>query len=496
MQYKTPGAYILQPDFRQPIGAVPTALPVFIGYTEQASTEGRPLTQVPMRVTSMAQYETLYGGPPPLAFTYAEVSDTAGGRYTLLQPHRFVLHASLQLHFANGGGACTIVSVGSYAATPSVDDFSAALAMLEMRSDVTLVVAPDVASLAPDVAAAYPALALAHCGKLQDRVAILDVPGGDAPRGTGAQDQIAAFRASVGSDGLGYGAAYYPWLNTTVRGGVDFRAITPGSLPAFQARLQREANALFAGQPDQAAQLQALTQAIASLSHDMPDAQAAAADQRLTASLGIYRQVMQDILTRLNLLPPSGAMAGIYCRVDGARGVFVAPANVSPVGVTSPAVQLSDADQQDLNTPLDGKAVNAIRMFPNDGTLVWGARTLDGNSDDFRYINVRRTLIMLEQSIRQHFATYVNAPNVSSTWVTAAGAIDAFLTGQWKEGALLGAKPSDAFTVDVGLGRTMTGDDILNGTMRMVVKVALVHPAEFIVLTFVQQIQAPGDTHT
>lgn len=486
-QYKVPGAYVV--ELTLPPGnivAVQTAVPVFIGYTERADSAGRLLTQVPQHIASMADYEALFGGPPPLAFAYAETSDVAQGRYTLAQPHLFVLHASVQLYFLNGGGPCFVMSVGSYAATPAVADFSAALALLENELDVTLVVAPDVASLAPEVAAAYPALALAHCGKMQSRVAILDVPKGDQRPALGADDPIAPFRASVGTDALSYGAAYYPWLNTTVRAGVDFRAIAPGAMPAFQAALQRDAE-LFFGTPAQAAQLQALTHAIASLAHDMPDAQAKAADQLLTASLDLYRTVMADILARVNLLPPSGAMAGIYCRVDQAYGASKAPANISLSGVASLTVALSDADQQDLNTPLDGKAVNAIRAFPGFGVLIWGARTLDGNSQDFRYINVRRTLIMLEQSIQAGLLPFALSPNDATTWSSVNSAITVFLNQQWKEGAFQGAGATDAYAVNVGLGSTMTAEDVLNGWMRVTVRVALARPAEFIVMTFQQK---------
>jgi len=486
-QYKVPGAYVVELEvLLGNIAAVQTAVPLFIGYTERAGSAGRSLTLVPQRIESIADYEALFGGPPPLAFTYAETSDVAQGRYTLAHPHLFVLHASVQLYFLNGGGPCFVVSVGSYAATPSVADFAAALALLEKELDVTLVVAPDVASLTPEVAAAYPALALAHCAKMQSRVAILDVPRGDQRPATGADDPIAPFRASVGTDALSYGAAYYPWLNTTVRAGVDFRAIAPGAMPAFQAALQRDAE-LFFGTPAQAAQLQALTHAIASLAHDMPDAQAEAADQLLTTSLDLYRTVMADILARVNLLPPSAAMAGIYCKVDQDSGVFTAPANISPSCVASLTVALSDADQQDLNTPLDGKAVNAIRMFPGLGILVWGARTLDGNSQDFRYISVRRTLIMLEQSIKAGVLPYAFLPNEATTWASVSSAINLFLYQQWQAGAFQGAGAADAYAVDVGLGTTMSAEDVLNGWMRVTVKVALVHPAEFIVMTFQQQ---------
>ncbi|MEM9605322.1 MAG: phage tail sheath C-terminal domain-containing protein, partial [Pseudomonadota bacterium] len=141
------------------------------------------------------------------------------------------------------------------------------------------------------------------------------------------------------------------------------------------------------------------------------------------------------------------------------------------------------------NVPLGGKAVNAIRSFSGRGVLVWGARTLDGNSQDWRYINVRRTLIMLEQSIRAATEPFVFAPNTSSTWVTVRTMIENFLHNQWKAGALSGATPNEAYRVEAGLGSTMTGNDILDGYMRVSVQVAVVRPAEFIVITFQQRMQ-------
>ena len=107
----------------------------------------------------------------------------------------------------------------------------------------------------------------------------------------------------------------------------------------------------------------------------------------------------------------------------------------------------------------------------------------------WRYINVRRTMIMLEQSIATAAEAYVFAPNDSSTWTTVRTMIENFLNNQWKAGALAGATPPEAYQVDVGLGSTMTGNDILDGYMRITVKVAITRPAEFIVITFQQKMQ-------
>jgi phage tail sheath protein FI len=180
-------------------------------------------------------------------------------------------------------------------------------------------------------------------------------------------------------------------------------------------------------------------------------------------------------------------MAGVYTMVDNTRGVWKAPANVSLAGVISPTVSISAEQQEDLNVTAQGKSINAIRAFIGEGVLVWGARTLDGNSLDWRYVNVRRTMIMLEESCRLAAKAMVFEPNVANTWVTIKSMISNFLTSVWKRGGLMGAVPEDAFSVHVGLGETMTPDDILEGILRVTVLVAMVRPAEFIEITFQQQ---------
>jgi phage tail sheath protein FI len=152
-------------------------------------------------------------------------------------------------------------------------------------------------------------------------------------------------------------------------------------------------------------------------------------------------------------------------------------------------VNLDDKEQENLNVPIDGKAINAIRTFPGKGVLVWGARTMDGNSQDWRYISVRRTVSMIELSIKYAAEVFVFQPNNSSTWSNLKAMITNFLTNMWYAGALAGASPESSFSVDVGLGSTMTSVDILDGYMRVSVKIAVTRPAEFIVITFEQQMQ-------
>jgi phage tail sheath protein FI len=198
----------------------------------------------------------------------------------------------------------------------------------------------------------------------------------------------------------------------------------------------------------------------------------------------VYKTAFEKIKDYLRLIPPSGAIAGIYASVDRLRGVWKAPANVSITGILGPAVKIDNHDQEDMNVHYTGKSVNAIRTFTGKGTLVWGARTLAGNDNEWRYIPVRRFFNMVEESVKKATEPFVFEPNDKNTWVKTRAMIANFLTLQWRAGALQGAKPEDAFFVHVGLGETMTELDILEGRMIVEIGMAVVRPAEFIILRF------------
>lgn len=192
----------------------------------------------------------------------------------------------------------------------------------------------------------------------------------------------------------------------------------------------------------------------------------------------------------LSILPPSGAVAGVYAKTDRERGVWKAPANVSLSSVVGPTVMIDNITQDGLNVDTEaGKSINAIRAFSGKGTLVWGARTLDGNSNEWRYVSVRRFFNMVEESVKKSTYPYVFEPNDANTWVKVKGMIENYLTTLWRQGALAGAKPEHAFFVRVGLNQTMTALDILEGRMNVEIGMAAVRPAEFIILKFSHKLQ-------
>ena len=506
---KAPGVYIVEHDsLPNSVVAVQTAIPAFIGCTEKAALGSESLIGNPTKITSLDDYHTLFGTAPDLMETvvYTPAIAPAPFATVLIDPvKRSFFYSSIRLFFSNGGGTCYIVSVNTIADTIAaggvnsiaLDDLCKdALTALEKERDVTMVVVPDAVGAGIDAWANICSYAVQHCIKLQSRIGIFDVVHGDQPRDhSDASDVISGangFRARINADGdgLNYGVAYYPWLNTSLReaADVDFTWLTKDGIGHLVTDLLAEADAdpRLASTPQTLTKLKGVINSICSLK---PGPDATTAHQVLLIKSVSYRQLMLDMLAVANVVPPSGAMAGVYARVDSDLGVFCAPANVSITCAVSPTVPISDEEQGDLNTPIDGKAVNAIRVIPQHGLVVWGARTLLGNSQDWRYINVRRTMIMLEQSIKLAVEGFVFHPNTSVTWVSVKSTIVNFLTARWQEGALVGATAEDAFSVDVGLGSTMTATDIFDGYMNVTVRVAATHPAEFIELAFQQQLQ-------
>lgn len=208
------------------------------------------------------------------------------------------------------------------------------------------------------------------------------------------------------------------------------------------------------------------------------------------ADIALYNRIKEELNKYTLSLYPSASMAGVYARVDGTRGVWKAPANVGLALTSKPSIIIDDESQENLNVDsVSGKSINAIRQFAGRGTLVWGARTLAGNDNEWRYINVRRLFTYVEESCKKATEFVVFESNTAVTWNRVKNMIEAFLTNLWRDGALAGATTKDAFFVNVGLGSTMTPDDILNGKMIVTIGMAAARPAEFIILRFEHKLQ-------
>lgn len=241
------------------------------------------------------------------------------------------------------------------------------------------------------------------------------------------------------------------------------------------------------------AALNALDPIVAALINFVTNLQNAAAAYTNIAQTQLFNQhpvisnIVAQLSQELSRTPPAGAMVGVYANVDNTMGVWKAPANVSLNSITGPSVIIDDTTQGGLNVdPIAGKSINAIRSFTGRGTIVWGARTLDGNDDNWRYISVRRFFIMAEQAIKDACATFVFEPNDATTWAKVQAMISNYMINLWREQAIVGSKPELSYYVSVGLGKTMSAEDINQGFMIVEVGMAPVRPAEFIVITFSQ----------
>lgn len=208
-------------------------------------------------------------------------------------------------------------------------------------------------------------------------------------------------------------------------------------------------------------------------------------DKTLALSFPVYKAILTGVANSMTVMPPSGAVAGAYAMVDRTRGVWKAPANVSLNNVIGPDAVFTASQLENLNVDtVAGKSVNAIRFFTGKGTLIFGARTLAGNDNEWRYVSVRRFFNMVEESCKKATEPFVFEPNDANTWVKIQGMIENFLITLWRQGALQGIKPEHAFYVAVGLGKTMTALDILEGRLIVEIGMAVVRPAEFIILRF------------
>lgn len=462
---KTPGVYINEiPSFPPSVAQVSTAIPVFIGYTEKAiDAAGASLTKKPTKIFSLLEYIQYYGK----AFNESDVNiaitkTTVSGVVTSLKASASIASASahnmyysMRLYFDNGGGPCYILSIGAMGIAGTIvnTDLEEGLAIIEAYDEPTLLVFPEGFAISETNYYTLIGKAIDQCAKLQDRFTIVDVYPMAAFTTTTAA--ISQFRTNFGkTSNLNYGAAYYPSVKTTfgyqyLDTDVDVVITTNGAAAA-------------------AVKLNTL----------------------LATEKSTYFEAVSSIQKLVITLPPSSAVAGIYAAVDASRGVWKAPANVSLTSVYDIADVVTDQEQETMNIDADsGKSVNAIRAFAGKGILIWGARTLDGNSNEWRYISVRRFFIMVEESVKKATAQFVFEPNDANTWTRLRAMIENYLTLLWREGALAGAKPEHAFFVKVGLGQTMTAIDILEGRLIVEIGLAAVRPAEFIILRFMHKLQ-------
>ncbi|MCA8991585.1 MAG: phage tail sheath family protein [Planctomycetaceae bacterium] len=566
MEYKTPGVYVEEISTLPPsVASVATAVPAFVGYTQLQP--GKVENGIAIeRINSMLEYESLFGKAQPKGISITTKTATAGkveaqvvDSVDLADSNTYLMYYCLKHYFANGGGPCYVVSVGTYQGTAAwqKDDFSNGLARLKREDEPTLIVLADAVNLDADDYHQLCNESLTQCSATGDRFAIFDVLPDDP--------EAAEFRNKVAGD-LKYGAAYLPHLVTTLNYDFDESKVSisgPGATttgnnsettftgtfgdkgivvtfigkandsPKVSVKQGKDFDIAIDEQllkitkiadengadvvdlfnlkfPTEADRAGFSVKAAGDGSKAVPKTTGSGTELESTppvdgieppnsavtlASIretqtALYNEAKAAISKLRVVLPPSAAVAGVYARVDRERGVWKAPANVSLAAVIEPTIRVTDNDQDRLNVdPNAGKSINAIRSFTGKGTLVWGARTLAGNDNEWRYVNVRRLFNMIEESVQKSTAFAVFEANTATTWLKVKGMIESYLYSLWEQGALAGPTPDAAYFVQVGLGKTMTAQDILEGKMIVEIGVAAVRPAEFIILRFSHKLQ-------
>ena len=519
-EYKTPGVYIKEKSaFPNSVVEAETAIPVFIGLTEKALNGTDSLDFKPMKISSITEYIKYFGGAPTPQFTLSvingedadktlsvyDVTKKASLKATLTTK-LYTLYYHMVMFFANGGSTCYVVSIGNYnqtwAEVYTDENKETVFSNIKKVQDITMLVVPEAVNTDTCMNIYTDLLNLCDSKKY---FVILDIP---LKKEKKVIDKpIDTFRGAIGTNNISYAAAYYPWLETSVLSDNDItgKILTWGEIEKFNpetfdlAPFYDKTSDIYKFMKDALSAIKKGTKTVLDKDGTTPQEVPLTKNELSQMKNDLHNALMQNwpeyqllakkVKDYLNLLPPSAAMAGIYTMVDNTRGVWKAPANVSVNYVNKPSEMIDNKTQEEMNVPMDGKAVNAIRSFIGEGIKVWGARTLDGNSLDWRYINVRRTMTFLEESVKNASRAYVFESNDANTWINMKCMIENFLRSVWKRGGLAGATPEDAYEVHVGLGDTMTPEDILEGIMRITVLVAISHPAEFIEITFQQQMQ-------
>lgn len=522
---RMPGVYTREiPTLPPSVALVPTAVPVFIGFTEKAVKDGEDVNGKPVRIKSMVNYTDWFGTAPN-----ETISVTVDDRSKLDRPidvtidktvdknFKRRMYYALKLYFLNGGGPAYIISIGTYVPKPPVtpappplgggatppsdkDLLISGIDAAKKAKEITILVLPDAVSLSDGEYKDVIKAALAHCQKMVNRVVVLDVKDKDD---TGKPvDEISEvtthFRNQVPSEieQKKYGAAYYPFLKTTLSyqyqaADVKLKVNTYAKKPAPSTPAPPAPGAPAPAPPAPGAPL-------ATTSTDDPTDSTAefttADEQKMGAIFAtndlLYNLVADAIRLYPVPMPPSAAVAGVYVTTDFSQGVWKAPANVSLAGVVGTTVEIDDDFHADLNVDATGGfSVNAIRPYTGRGILIFGARTLAGNNLEWRYVSVRRTFCFIEDAVGQAMQDFVFAPNTRDTWIKVKAMIGNFLNDIWGAGGLFGNTPDEAYRVSVGEPETMSDIDILEGRMIVEMKLRVARPAEFIILRYEHKFQ-------
>ena len=482
--YQAPGVYVQEvPSGARAIGQVNTSIAAFVGVAPDQDA----LVDELRVLDNWTQFVDQYVG-----------NATAGTP----------LSNAVYGFFSNGGSRCYVVNIGANGSLTGTASKPTGLTLFEAVDDISMVAAPGFAD-----AESYAALA-AHVEHplRQDRMAIMDTV--EKVDDVGALTRAATSGVPVGARDPGAADE-----RTTADEGPGGDA-GPDDGGSGDARPSDEAGS---GEAEDASEEAVDTEgsdstpssssAVSSDAPDWPDSprpSAAASQEGATTEAGEQQDlgapqspggytalyfpwiVMIDPVSGKKVTqPPSGHIAGVWARVDATRGVHKAPANEPIQGAIDLVRRVSRGEQEVLNPA----GVNCIRYFPGEGIRIWGARTKAPEASEYRYVNVRRLTNMIKESVADGTRWVVFEPNDHTLWKSIRRDIGAFLTNVWRDGALLGTTPQQAFFVKCD-EETNPPEVRDAGQVVTLIGIAPVKPAEFVIFKLMQSADNTSETES
>lgn len=451
-KYQTPGIYteeisLLPPEIER---GITTA--VFIGYTEKHENEnGENLLNIPTKINSIQEFESIFGkaqSEENIEIIDNSIDDNENifvrfnGNQSL---HN--LYYSLVSFFENGGNSCKIVSVGTFqniGKTFSAVELITGLNSLKEEKSPLLICVPEDQNLLEEDFYLLQKEIFEFCKTVRG-FSIVNVPKSTKENSFNIIENYREKTQNL-STTLSFGATFFPNLVTIL------------------TYLFREDLVIIKRD-----------EAELSLS-SLKDS-----DEVL------YQHYLYSLQKFPVILPPTGAVSGAFIRDEIERGIWKAPANIELKNISEPEILINNSFQNILTIdPIGGKSINAIRKFTGKGILIWGSRTLNGNDNEWRYIPVRRFVSLLEKDIQKALEIFIFEPNTITNWTKIKSMIENHLQKYWREGALQGAKPEQAYFVKCD-SNTMNQQDILEERLIVQIGIAPIRPAEFIILEFKQK---------
>lgn len=454
----------------QKIASVSTAIPAFIGYTEKAlDNAGNTLNGSPKRINNITEYRNYFGNEDSPYYKKILLDDNNNITQIVTTP--YLIYPSIVQYFKNGGGACYIISIGNYSSPVGKSDFLKGLDSAGKYDEPTMLLFPDAVNLPGNDLYDIQKTALQQAGSRGDRFCILDLKLASSKASFAAN--IREFREHIGNEYLDFGAIYSPFLAAIPARPVDYREWK-------DALFKQDNKVQLADLCNDPATRKKITDLDTLIMHQ--DARAG----DLAYDLNIFFPLAGSISGKLDqspvFIPPSGPIAGIYCRSDATRGVWVSPngKEYNVKDIYKSAYIINKTEESNLTGNGEGKYINAIRYFNEYGFMPWGGRTLTNNSD-WKYIATRRMAIFVDASIKRSLQQFSIPDNSDNTCLEIKKEIEIFLENLWRSGALRGMKSEHAYYVAAGLNQTMTPRDIAAGKLIIEMGMAMQRPAEFIV---------------